>query len=61
MTPREHLARAEKLLSVAEAADDRTAGAWVQVNVQAALCHALIAHAAESGVHHPPEDYPGGG
>lgn len=60
MTPKEHLDRAEQLLTVAESADGRTAGAWVAVNIQAALCHALIAHAAEAGVPHLYWDQAGG-
>ena len=53
MTPEEHLARAEWLLTVAEHSEPGSGGPWIANNLTAALCHALIAHAAESGVYHP--------
>lgn len=55
MTPQEHLDRAELLLTVAEHPEVGRGGPWIANNLMAALCHALIAHAAENGVAHSAE------
>lgn len=52
MTPAEHLAKAEKLLTVAMEATPATAGPWVQSNAYGAIAHALIAIGAQLGVPH---------
>lgn len=60
MTPQQHLDRAEQLLTVAENYEEGRGGPWIGNNLMAALCHALIAHAAESGVFHYSPPAPGG-
>lgn len=59
MTPQQHLNTAENLLTVAAAAQGSQAGPWVANNIMAALCHALIAYAAEAGVPHRAEEFGG--
>jgi hypothetical protein len=59
VTPAEHAAKAEQLLAVAEAADNTNSGAWVPVNLQAAIAHGLLAVAYELGV--PVQTAPAGG
>lgn len=61
MTPGQHLMRAEHLLNVAENYTEGKGGPWITNNLMAALCHALIAHAAEAGIPHPVNPLEGGG
>lgn len=60
MTPQQHLERAEHLLYIAENYTDGKGGPGIGNNLMAALCHALIAHAAEAGVPHLQVDFGGG-
>lgn len=53
MTPQQHLEAAEKILDYIEPASPDTWAELDSVVVLAALTHAVIALAAESGVPHP--------
>lgn len=61
MTPQQHLDRSEQLLTVAESYTEGKGGPWITNNLLAALCHALIAHAAEAGIPHSANPLEGGG
>lgn len=52
MTAAEHLARAEQLIATFDAGQDIGASDWMRNHVAAAIGHALIALAIETGVPH---------